>query len=73
MDVTNKQLYLYAKRGILAEIEDWEAKREAVQSLEDVLTKAEMRNMLQGIDQSIAELIHQKEEIEKIISAVTEN
>lgn len=69
----NKSLYYYARRGIIAEIEDWKAKREAVAALQNLLTPTQKRGMLNGIDQSIAELVVQKEEVEKIISAVTEN
>ena len=69
----NKDLYYYAKRGIMAEIDDWKAKREAVAALQNMLTPTQKYNMLKGIDQSIAELVIQKEEVEKIISAVTEN
>lgn len=65
----NKYLYYCARRGILAEIDDWKAKREAVQSLGDVLTPTEKRNMLNGIDQSIAELVILEEEIEQKLKA----
>lgn len=65
----NKQLYVFAKRGILAEIDDWVAKREAVAALTGVLTKSEIERMIAGIDQSIEELVHTKENVEKMIKS----
>lgn len=62
-----QQIYLFAKRGVLAEIDDWKEKRKAVEALGNILTEAEIGNMLNGIDRSIAELMKWKEEIEKSI------
>ena len=62
----DRQIYLFAKRGVLAEIDDWKEKRKAVEALGDILTETEMGNMLNGIDRSIAELMKWKDEIEKI-------
>ena len=57
----NKDLYYYARRGILAEIDDWKAKRKAVEALKGVLSEQEKANMLKGIDQAVTELKQLKE------------
>ena len=64
-----KQLYVFAQRGILAEIDDWIAKREAVAALNGVLTKNEIERMIAGIDQSIEELVGAKENVEKMLKS----
>ena len=52
----DEQLMMYARRGILAETEEWIAKREAVAALTGVLSEAEMKRMLSGIDLEIKSL-----------------
>lgn len=67
--MVNKQLCLFAKRGIMAEIEDWAAKRKAVAALTGVLTKIEIERMIAGIDQSIEELASAMNVIEKMLES----
>lgn len=54
--VVDGQLRRYARRGILAEMEEWTAKRQAVAALTGVLSEAELERMLAGIDLEIEAL-----------------
>ena len=65
--MTYKEMLVYAKRGILSEIDDWKEKKKAVASMRGTLSDAEIEKMMEGMDNEIEGLTRKGEELTKEI------